>query len=77
MKQLLVFVFLFVAGTLSAQKTESFILRGEKATSSHYPAVIQGSDGTIHTVYSYHRKDMVPGKTIKYAPFTSDWLKDN
>lgn len=51
-------------------------LRGEKATSSHYPAVIEGSDGTIHTVYSYHRKDKMPGKTIKYVSFTIDWLKE-
>jgi len=51
--------------------------RGEKATSSHYPAVIEGSDGTIHSVYSYHRNDTVPGKTIKYVSFTIDWLKEN
>lgn len=35
--------------------------RGKMATSSHYPAVIQGQDGRIHVVYSYHRKDQVNG----------------
>ena len=59
------------------QKNLENDLRGEKATSSHYPAVIEGSDGTIHTVYSFHRKDRVPGKTIKYVSFTIDWLKGN
>ncbi len=47
-------------------------LRGEKATSSHYPAVIEGADGKIHTVYSYHRKDTIPGKTIKHVSFLTD-----
>jgi predicted neuraminidase len=53
--------------------------RGERATSSHYPAVIQGSDGIIHTVYSYHHKDRDggPHKTIKYASFPIDWVKGN
>jgi predicted neuraminidase len=51
--------------------------REDKATSSHYPAVIQGADGTIHTVYSYHHKDRDggPHKTIKYASFTEGWVK--
>lgn len=50
-------------------------LRGEKATSSHYPAVIEGKDGIIHTVYSFHRKDTVPEKSIKWVSFTVDWIK--
>ncbi|HET9486749.1 MAG TPA: sialidase family protein, partial [Chryseosolibacter sp.] len=49
--------------------------RKEKPTSSHYPSVIAGDDGRIHVVYSYHRGDMKPGRTIKYASFTSDWVK--
>jgi predicted neuraminidase len=51
--------------------------RGENATSSHYPAVIQGKDGTIHTVYSYHHSDRAggPHKTIKYAKFNENWVK--
>ena len=59
------------------QKNLENDLRGEKAASSHYPAVIEGNDGTIHTVYSYHREDTAPGKTIKYVSFTIDWLKEN
>lgn len=47
-------------------------LRGEIATRSHYPAVIEGADGKIHTVYSFHRNDTVPGKTIKYVSFLTN-----
>ncbi|MBT3384425.1 MAG: hypothetical protein HN778_09800 [Prolixibacteraceae bacterium] len=57
------------------QKNIENDLRGEKATSSHYPAVIEGEDGTVHTAYSFHRKDTVPGKTIKWVSFSVDWLK--
>lgn len=51
-------------------------LRGEKATSSHYPAVIEGEDGIIHSIYSYHRKDTIPGKSVKWKSFSVDWLKN-
>ncbi|MEQ8881494.1 MAG: exo-alpha-sialidase [Cyclobacteriaceae bacterium] len=53
--------------------------RGELATSSHYPAIIQGANGMIHTVYSYHHKDRDDGphKTIKYASFPVSWVKEN
>ncbi len=38
----------------------------------HYPAVIQGRDGTIHAVYSY----FVPGgKSMKHAAFTEEWVR--
>ena len=50
--------------------------RPEKTTSSHYPAVIEGADGRIHTVYSYHRNDTKPGKTIKYVSFPMSWVKE-
>lgn len=50
--------------------------RGEKATSSHYPSVIADKDGRIHVIYSYHRRDAEPAKTIKYATFTTDWIKN-
>lgn len=43
--------------------------REENSFRFHYPAVIEGADGTIHTVYSYHRNDTIPGKTIKYYSF--------
>ena len=51
--------------------------RGEEATASHYPAVIQGANGKIHTIYSYHHKDRIggPNKTIKYASFPTSWVR--
>jgi predicted neuraminidase len=50
--------------------------RTKDATSSHYPSVIVGADGIIHVVYSYHRDDVEPGKTIKYASFPVAWVKE-
>lgn len=52
--------------------------RDDLATSSHYPAVIQGANGMIHTVYSFHHKDQEggPHKTIKYASFPVSWVKE-
>jgi predicted neuraminidase len=51
--------------------------RGDEATRSHYPAVIQGSDGAIHVVYSYHYGDR-PGRnrTIKYVRFDEAWVRE-
>lgn len=51
--------------------------RGEDATASHYPAIVQGADGLIHVIYSYHHKDRPgePHKTIKYAVFAEDWVR--
>jgi predicted neuraminidase len=47
-------------------------LEKHDAGSYHYPAVIQGRDGTIHAVYSY----FVPGgKSMKHATFTEDWVR--
>ena len=37
----------------------------------HYPAVIQGADGTIHAVYSYFVKG---GKSMKHAAFAEAWI---
>ncbi len=47
------------------------------ATSSGYPSIIQGRDGTLHVVYSYHHKDREggPSKTIKYVQFNETWVK--
>ncbi len=47
------------------------------ATSSGYPSIIQGRDGTLHVVYSYHHKDRKggPSKTIKYVQFDQKWVK--
>lgn len=46
------------------------------ASSFHYPAVIQGSDGVLHLVYSYFRRDGSGGesKTIRYARFNEAWI---
>jgi predicted neuraminidase len=51
-------------------------IRLEKTTSSHYPAVIEGTDGRIHISYSYHRNDIKPGKSIKYVSFPPSWVKN-
>ncbi len=47
------------------------------ATSSSYPGIIQGRDGTLHVVYSYHRNDLngAPNKTIKYVHFNEAWVR--
>ena len=37
----------------------------------HYPAVIQGADGTIHVVYSYFVEG---GKSMKHATFGEEWV---
>lgn len=46
------------------------------ATSSAYPSIIQGANGKIHVIYSYHHKDKngKPNKTIKYAVFSEKWV---
>ncbi|MCU0878384.1 MAG: exo-alpha-sialidase [Pirellulaceae bacterium] len=38
----------------------------------HYPAVIQGADGTIHCVYSYFVEG---GKSMKHAAFDEAWIE--
>ena len=50
--------------------------REERPASSHYPSVIAEDDGTVHVVYSFHRNDIPSGKTIKYATFHQDWIKE-
>ncbi|MBI1901919.1 MAG: exo-alpha-sialidase [Planctomycetia bacterium] len=45
----------------------------KQATGSyHYPAVIQGREGTIHIVYSYF---VAGGKSMKHAAFNAPWVK--
>jgi len=51
-------------------------LRKEQPASSHYPSVIAGDHGQIHLIYSFHRNDIHPGKTIKYATFPAGWVKE-
>jgi predicted neuraminidase len=50
--------------------------RDRQATRSHYPSIIQGGDGALHVVYSYHHNDrgQAPHKTIKYARFSEEWI---
>ena len=47
------------------------------ATSSAYPTLIQGRNGTLHMVYSYHHKDRKggPNETIKYFRFNEAWIR--
>jgi len=39
----------------------------------HYPAVIQGRDGTMHVVYSYF---VTAGKSMKHAAFNEAWVSN-
>jgi predicted neuraminidase len=47
-------------------------LEKHKEGSYHYPAVIQGHDGTIRVVYSYF---VAGGKTMKHAAFNAAWVE--
>lgn len=51
-------------------------VRLRQATRSHYPAVIQGRDGRVHVVYSFHHEDRKgqPHKSIKHAVFDPIWV---
>jgi predicted neuraminidase len=53
--------------------------REEQATTAHYPAIIQGADGQIHVIYSYHHGDRqgAPHKTIKHAAFSEAWVMES
>jgi predicted neuraminidase len=48
------------------------------ATQFAYPSIIEGKDGMIHVIYSYHRRDAGggPNKTIKYARISEDWIRE-
>lgn len=47
-------------------------LEDHKQGSYHYPAIIQGRDGTIHAVYSYF---VTGGKCMKHSAFNEAWIK--
>lgn len=51
--------------------------RAENPARSHYPAIIQGKEGRIHAVYSYHLSEGSEDqrKTIRYASFTEEWVR--
>jgi len=48
------------------------------ATQSSYPSIIEGKEGAIHVIYSYHRRDMKgsPNETIKYARINEQWIME-
>jgi len=46
-------------------------LENHEKGSYHYPAIIQGSDETIHVVYSYFVDE---GKSMKHAAFKDSWI---
>ena len=46
-------------------------LEKHESGSYHYPAVIQGRDGTIHAVYSYFVEG---GKSMKHAAINEAWI---
>ena len=48
------------------------------ATRSSYPSIIEGKDGIIHVIYSFHRRDMngEPNETIKYARIDENWIME-
>jgi predicted neuraminidase len=45
----------------------------KSSPSAAYPSIIQGADGSLHAVYSFHGN---ASKTIKHARFTESWLKE-
>ncbi|MCA9212199.1 MAG: exo-alpha-sialidase, partial [Planctomycetales bacterium] len=53
--------------------------RNEGEGSFHYPSIIEGTDGNFHVTYSYFinlpLNDEQPGKSIRYATFSRDWIK--
>ena len=48
-------------------------LEDQERGSYHYPAVIQGADGTIHAIYSYFVEG---GKSMKHAAFDESWVRE-
>lgn len=47
-------------------------LEKQASGSFHYPAIIQGADGTIHAIYSYFVEG---GKSMKHAAFNEAWIE--
>jgi hypothetical protein len=48
------------------------------ATQSSYPSIIEGKEGAIHVIYSYHRRDRngQPNETIKYVRIDEQWIME-
>jgi predicted neuraminidase len=52
-------------------------LEKKDAGSYHYPAIIQGADGTIHAIYSCFAKEGdAEQKTMKHAAFNEEWIRE-
>ena len=52
--------------------------RPERASSFHYPSVMQAPDGSIHASYSVflnHLQEGEPRKTIRHARFNPKWIE--
>jgi predicted neuraminidase len=49
----------------------------EIATRGHYPAIVQGADGSLHITYSLFHLDRraQPHKTIKYVRLNEAWIR--
>jgi predicted neuraminidase len=47
-------------------------LENQNGGSFHYPAIIQGRDGTVQAVYSYF---VAGGKSMKHVAFNEAWVK--
>lgn len=47
-------------------------LERQPTGSYHYPAIVAGTDGLIHAVYSYFVED---GKSMKHAEFNEEWIR--
>lgn len=61
-----------------ANRRLEFDPRPERASSFHYPSIMQSADGSIHASYSVflnHLDNGEPRKTIRYARFNTGWIE--
>jgi predicted neuraminidase len=51
--------------------------REKNGSEGEYPAIIQGKDGHLHLIYSYHLNDRPgkPNKTIKHVVLSESWVQ--
>lgn len=63
--------------TWSSPRKLSCDTMGPKGDQSHYPALIEGRDGEIHVVYSFHRPEQYgpARKTIRHTRVPRAWLE--
>jgi predicted neuraminidase len=66
-----------LAVSLSADEGKSWKwtrhLERHDSGSYHYPAIIEGRNGTIHALYSYF---VTGGKSMKHAAFNEEWIRN-